>query len=184
MPRIAPLDPADASGRPKELLDALQASLGATPNMARAMARSSVLEGWMGLAQALRRGSIRAADGERIALAVAEHNECGYCLSVHSYLAAELTKLDAAEREAARHFESSDPKAAAILAFAEAVVRDTGGVSDSEFEAARDAGLSDAELSDIVGHVAVNVLTNAFNRAFETEIDFPVVASLHHAAIR
>ena len=61
MPRIAPLDPADASGRPKELLDALQASLGATPNMARAMARSSVLEGWIGLSQALRRGSIGAA---------------------------------------------------------------------------------------------------------------------------
>ncbi len=184
MPRIAPLDPADASGRPKELLDALQASLGATPNMARAMARSSVLEGWMGLSQALRRGSIGAANGERIALAVAEHNECAYCLSVHSYVGAELTRLDERELGAARHFESSDPTAAAILAFARAVVRETGGISDAEVDAARAAGLSDAELSDIVGHVAVNVLTNTFNRAFETEIDFPVVEPRVYAGVR
>jgi alkylhydroperoxidase family enzyme len=54
-------------------------------------------------------------------------------------------------------------------------VRTKGGVSDDHVRAAREAGLGDAELSDIVGHVAVNVLTNYFNRAFEVEIDFPVV---------
>ena len=106
------------------------------------MARSAVLDGWLGLSRALRKGSISAANGERIALGVAEANECSYCLSVHSYLGANVAKLDADELEQARHFQSSDPKAAAILAFAEAVVRTTGGVSDNDIQAARDAGLT------------------------------------------
>lgn len=175
MPRITPVDYASTEGRPKELLDAVNAALGTTPNMTTAMARSAVLDGWLSLSGALGKGSIGAADGERIALGVAEANECSYCLSAHGYIAANLAKLDAGDIDRARRFESTDPRSAAILAFADAVVRTKGGVSDSDIAAARDAGLGDAELSDIVGHVAVNVLTNYFNKAFETDVDFPVV---------
>jgi uncharacterized peroxidase-related enzyme len=182
MPRITPLDPATAQGRPKELLDTVQAALGATPNMTRTMARSAVLDGWLSLNGALRRGSIGAADGERIALAVAEANECSYCLSAHAYLGSNVAKLDADEIKRARRFASSNPKAAALLAFAEAVVRTKGGVDEADIAAARDAGLSDAELGDVVGHVAVNVLTNYFNRAFQVEVDFPVVEPSLQAA--
>ena len=174
-PASLPVDPESAEGRPKELLDAVRASLGAMPNMAATMARSSGLDDWLGLSRALRRGSIAAANGERIALGVAEANECAYCLSVHSYLSANVVGLERDEIERARHFESTDPKAAELLAFAAAVVRTKGGVSDGDIEAAREAGLFDAELSDVVGHVAVNVLTNYFNRAFEVEVDFPRV---------
>jgi hypothetical protein len=39
----------------------------------------------------------------------------------------------------------------------------------------KQAGLSEAEIAEIVAHVAINVLTNYFNIAVETEIDFPVV---------
>jgi alkylhydroperoxidase family enzyme len=55
------------------------------------------------------------------------------------------------------------------------VVQGKGRISEEVIDAARAAGLSDAELGDIVGHVAVNVLTNYFNNAFEVDIDFPVV---------
>jgi len=176
MPRISPLDPAVAEGRPKALLDVVQRTLGATPNMTTTMARSAVLDGWLSLNAALRKGSVSAADGERIALGVAEANECSYCLSAHTYLGAQVAKLDAGELHKARRFESDEPRSAALLAFAEAVVRTKGGVSDADVEAARAAGLGDAELADVVGHVAVNVLTNYFNRAFEVDVDFPVVA--------
>ena len=175
MSRIDPLDYSHAEGRPKELLDAVHSLLGATPKMTTTMARSSVLDGWLGLNRALRKGSISAANGERIALGVAEANECAYCLSVHTYLGASVARLDDDELEQARHFRSADHKAAAILAFAEAVVRTKGGVSDSDIQTAREAGLTDAELGDVVGHVALNVLTNYFNRAFDVEVDFPFV---------
>jgi uncharacterized peroxidase-related enzyme len=175
MPRVTPVDPATAQGRTKELLDVVTASLGATPNMTTTMARSSVLEGWLGLNGALHNGPIRAGDAERIAVAVAEANDCSYCLSAHTYLGTNLARLEVAEIERARSFDSANTMSAAILAFAEAVLRTTGGVSDEDVEAARAAGLTDAELGDIVGHVAVNVLTNLFNRAFAVDVDFPVV---------
>jgi uncharacterized peroxidase-related enzyme len=181
MTRIDPVEYATASGHEKELLDAVKGLLGATPNMTTTMARSTVLDGWLGLNGALRKGSIGAADGERIALAVAEANGCSYCLSAHAYLATNVARLDDEEIHRARHFDSADPKSAAILAFARTVVATRGGVSDSDLAAARDAGLSDAELGDIVGHVAVNVLTNYFNKAFDVDVDFPVVEPHEHA---
>jgi uncharacterized peroxidase-related enzyme len=175
MSRINPVDYTTAGVHARELLDAVESALGATPNMTTSMARSAVLEGWLGLYGALRKGAIGGADGERIALGVAEANECSYCLSAHAYLAANVARLDADEIERARRFDSSDAKSAAILAFASAVVDTKGAVSDSDVRAARAAGLSDAELGDIVGHVAINVLTNYFNKAFEVDVDFPVV---------
>jgi uncharacterized peroxidase-related enzyme len=175
MSRIIPLEPDAAEGRSKELLDAVRSTLGSTPNMTKLMARSAVLDGWLGLNRALRRGSIRAADGERIALAMAEANGCSYCLSAHTHTARNLAKLDEAEIDRARRFRSSDPRSAAILAFAAAVVHNKGAVGDDELEAAREAGLSNAQLEEIVGHIALSTLTNYFNIAFDTDIDFPVV---------
>jgi uncharacterized peroxidase-related enzyme len=173
--RIPYVDPDTATGKQKELLDAVQAKLGTTPNMTKAMAGSTVLEGYLGLAGALARGRIRPAVGERVALAVAESNECAYCLSVHSYVAENVAKVDPNDIDAARRYASSDPKADAALKFAAAVVRTRGDVPSQAFEAARQAGLSDAELAEIVGLVALNVLTNYFNKAFEIDVDFPLV---------
>jgi AhpD family alkylhydroperoxidase len=175
MARIAYIEPSDATGRQKELLDGVQRTLGATPNMVKAMAGSAVLEGYLGLSEALGNGRIRPAVAERIALAVAESNECSYCLSAHSYLAENLARIDQEDISAARAFRSADNKGAAALAFAEALVATRGEVALESIEAARRAGLSDAELAEIVGHVALNVLTNYFNKAFAVDVDFPVV---------
>jgi alkylhydroperoxidase family enzyme len=41
--------------------------------------------------------------------------------------------------------------------------------------AAREAGLSEAAVLEVLAHVALNVLTNYVNIALETEVDFPVV---------
>jgi alkylhydroperoxidase family enzyme len=41
---------------------------------------------------------------------------------------------------------------------------------------ARAAGVSDAEIGEVVGHIALNVLTNYFNVLAGVEIDWPTVA--------
>jgi len=182
MARIHVLDPADADGKAKELLDQVQAKLGTAPNSMKAMAGSAVLEGYLGLSSALASGTIRPAIAERIALAVSESNGCGYCLSAHSYVAEHVLKVDAAEITNARMYRSSDAKAQPALRFAEAVHNGRGAVAAEEFDVARAAGLTDAELAEIVGHVALNVLTNFFNHTFEVDIDFPVVTPSLRAA--
>lgn len=182
MARLEYVDPEQATGRAKELLEAVHRQLGATPNMMRAMAGSAVLEGYLALSGALAGGTIRPAVAERIALAVAESNECSYCLSAHGYLAEHVAGLGGDEIAAARHYASADPSAAAALRFARAVVATGGGISESDLVAARTAGLSDAALAEIVGLVALNVLTNTFNRAFAIDVDFPQVRPHVHAA--
>jgi alkylhydroperoxidase family enzyme len=44
-------------------------------------------------------------------------------------------------------------------------------------EAVKAAGYSEAQIVEIVAHVALNVLTNYVNEAFGTEIDFPAVSA-------
>jgi alkylhydroperoxidase family enzyme len=52
-----------------------------------------------------------------------------------------------------------------------------GAVTDQELAQVRGAGFSDAEIVEIIAHVAINVLTNYFNRTAETDIDFPKVTA-------
>lgn len=46
---------------------------------------------------------------------------------------------------------------------------------EAKLAAAREAGVSDAELLEVVANVALNVFTNYFNIVAGTEIDFPLV---------
>ena len=49
-----------------------------------------------------------------------------------------------------------------------------GGVTQAQLDAARAAGLDDAEIAEVVGNVALNVLTNYFSKAADVDIDFPL----------
>ncbi len=87
MPRLNAVDPARATGKAKDFLDAVKAKLGLTPNMMRTMAGSpAVLEGYLSFGTALGGGSLPPGLREQIALAVAEANRCDYCLSAHTAL--------------------------------------------------------------------------------------------------
>lgn len=172
------IDPATASAPVADLLAAVQRSLGVTPNMTKAMANSpALLKGYLGLSGALAGGTLAAATREQIALAVAQGNGCSYCLSAPSYLAEHVAKLSADDISAARKSDSSDPKTAALLVFASAVNDTRGSVTDDDLQAVRDAGGTNAEIAETIGHVALNVLTNYFNKAADLEIDFPVVTA-------
>ena len=75
----------------------------------------------------------------------------------------------------ARRATADDPKLAAILAFAAAVVERRGRIGADELGLLKQAGVSDGETIEIVAHVALNVLTNYINLVADTDIDFPVV---------
>ncbi|MCA9221710.1 MAG: carboxymuconolactone decarboxylase family protein, partial [Planctomycetales bacterium] len=135
----------------------------------------AALEGYLGLSGALAKGRLPAATRERIALAVAEINGCGYCLSAHTYLAKNLAKLDDAEIAANRNGGSNDPKADAAVRFAGKIATARGHVSDEDVRAVKLAGYDDAQVIEIVQHVALNTWTNYVNEVAKTEIDFPVV---------
>jgi len=127
---------------------------------------------------ALGKGSLDSKTRERIALAVAQINGCDYCLAAHTYLGSNLAKLSDEEIAANRNGTSTDDKAAIAVTFATNIVNFRGQVSAAAVQAVRDAGYSDAEVVEIVAHVALNTLTNYVNEALGTAIDFPAAESI------
>jgi uncharacterized peroxidase-related enzyme len=174
IPTPATITAAPAAAQP--LLEAVKKQLGSAPNLFRITANSpAALEGYLSLNGALAKGALDAATRERIALAVAQVNGCRYCLAAHTYLGKNVAKLTDAEIAANRNGHSSDPKADAAVIFARKVTLDRGAVTDADFGLVRGAGYSDAEIIEIVAHVALNTLTNYINEVFGTEVDFPAV---------
>ncbi len=180
MTRFAiPATIADAPSASQPLLQAVEKQLGMVPNLLRLIANSPAgLEGYLSLSGALAKGSLPAPTRERIALAVAELNGCGYCLAAHSFIGTRMAKLDPAEIAANRRGHSIDPKAGAAVRFAASVVKARGHVSDDEVNAVKAAGYSDAQVVEIVLHVALNTLTNYVNEVAQTAVDFPLVDAL------
>jgi uncharacterized peroxidase-related enzyme len=176
LPTPASIEASPAASQP--LLQAVKKQLGVVPNMFRLVGNSpAALEGYLGLNGALAKGALEATTRERIALAVAEINGCDYCLSAHSYLGKNLAKLSDAEITANRDGGSTDQKAEAAVHFAVKLVNARGHVSDADIKAVKDAGYTDAQVIEIVLHVALNTLTNYVNEMAKTEIDFPVVTA-------
>lgn len=176
----ASIEAAPAQAQP--LLNEVKKALGSAPNLFRLVANSpAALEGLLGLRAALGKGGIDAATGERIALAVANINGCTYCNSAHTYLGKNIAKLDDAEIAANRAGGSTDPKADAAVKFAAKIARERGAVSEDDLRQVKLAGYTDAQLVEIVAHVALNVFTNYVNETFKTDVDFPVVAATRAA---
>lgn len=176
IPVPATIEAAPAASRP--LLEAVKKQLGVAPNLFRLVAASpAALEGYVSMMGALGKGALPAATRERIALAVAEINGCDYCLSAHAYLGRNVARLDDAEMTANRSGTSNDAKAAAAVRFAAQVARERGHVGDEALNAVRAAGYDDAQIIEIVQHVALNTWTNYVNSVAGTEIDFPRVTS-------
>ena len=177
---IPTLEQSPAASRP--LLEAVNKQLGVVPNLFRLVGTSApALEGYLGLSRALGKSSIGPATGERIAVAIAEVNQCGYCLSAHTYLGRNLAKLDDAEIEANRRGGSGNAKADAAVRFAVQVARERGHVGDADVQAVKAAGFGEAEIIEIVLHVALNTWTNYINEVARTTIDFPVAQALQAA---
>lgn len=174
MTRINVINADQANGKAKELLDAVQAKLGITPNMMKTMAQSpAVLEAYLSFGGALD-STLNDKLREQIAVLTAEENGCGYCASAHTAIG-EMVGLSDETILAAREAIADDAKIDAALKFAKTVVEKRGKVSDEDVVRVKNAGFDDGAVAEIVANVALNIFTNYFNEVAKTEIDFPNV---------
>jgi len=188
MNRIQQTDPDRATGKTKQLFDAMDARLGRVPNLVRVVGNSpAALEAYLNFSGALTKGVLSAPLREQIALAVGEINGCGYCLSAHSSAGA-VAGLSQGEAAAARFATGNDEKSEAVLDLVWAIMVEKGQIDDSDVEAARKAGLSDEEIVEVVANIALTIFTNHVNQVARTVIDYPEVvprvisdAELHNA---
>ena len=158
------------SGQPS-----LQPELPPDCNFLHLLANSpAAFKAYAAWASALAQGQLTLRQRELLALTVAEINGAKYCLSAHYALARKLG-LDEAEMRAARHAASADRETHAMLRFAQAVAIQRGEISDGDFLSLRQAGFTDALVTEIVSNIALNIFTNYFNSVARTEVDFPLL---------
>jgi uncharacterized peroxidase-related enzyme len=175
MPRLKSLDKSQAAPKAQEIMANLE-SQKILLNIFRGMANSpAVLDGYLKFNGALKEGKLDGKTREAIALAVGQANKCGYCLAAHTALGKKAGMDDAAIHDA-RLGKAGDRKTSAAIVLARKLVATQGHVADSDIAAARTGGLDDGDIAEVVANVAVNVLTNYFNNANQTEVDFPKVA--------
>ena len=175
MNRIAHLDPQTTIGSAKALFEGVQKKLGVVPNLFRVLGTApAALQGYLSFNTALADGSLSPKVRELIALAVAETNQCAYCLSAHTFIGGKLglTQQDLAD---ARQANAADPRTDAILKLARNIVVQRGELGATGLEQARHAGLTDGEIVETVAHVALNIFSNYVNHIAGTVVDFPEV---------
>jgi uncharacterized peroxidase-related enzyme len=171
--RIEPVVSDRASPEQREALASLKKAFGKVPALYATFAHSpGVLTALLQLQGAIGKGSLKARERHLIDLHVSQLNGCGYCLSAHATLA----RMDGIEDvEALRAGEVTAPRERALVDLARRLVRTGGPQAGAEIAAAREAGLTDAEIVEAVTAVGVRSLFNALAIAAGTPIDWPKV---------
>lgn len=173
MPRITQVSDTAASPEAAALFTAIKGKIGMVPNLYRVAGNQpKVLAAMLGLNEMLAGGAFDARTREAIALAVAGANACDYCASAHAAISAGL-KVSPEKIDAHLAGRSDDPRTAAILALATSIVASKGMVADADLAAAKDTGLSEADIVETVANVVANIFTNYLNHIAGTDIDFP-----------
>lgn len=168
MTRITALSLDQAPAGSRTALEGIQKGLGFIPNALRTLAHSpAALNGYLGLAQALGKSSLSAAEREVVALATSQINGCDYCLAAHSFFATKAGLSDEAISQARKGTLS------AVATLAQQITERRGQLSDAQVAAAREAGLTDSKIVEVIAQVTLLTLTNYLNNVATTDIDFP-----------
>ena len=173
MAYIQPLERNQVDAATGATLDAVKTKLGVLPNMFRTFAHSPVaLNAYMQLSGLAAGGKLNARQREQIALAVGESNDCGYCVAAHTVLG-QGAGLTAAQVELARGAQAENPRDAAVLKLAEAIVMHRGHVPTATLDAFKAAGFNDGDILEVLVSVVLNIFTNYTNHIADTDLDFP-----------
>lgn len=157
------------------LYHAITKQFGKVPNFIKVFANSpTALKAFLGLYTIANEGSLDTQTKNRIALALAQHNECQYCVSAHTTFGS-IAGLTGAEMEANREGSSQDAKGEVAVKFAKALAEHKGKVTAAELSSIRKAGFSESDIVEIITHVGMNIMVNIIGRASRVAIDFPKV---------
>jgi alkylhydroperoxidase family enzyme len=135
--------------------------LGGAPAVLRAYAR---------LRSELRNGSLTYATQQRIALAVAEHQDSEYALATLQRTARDAG-LGLDEIALAREFDSRDDKESMLLRYVKSLVETDGSPPRHVLEETREAGWEDEQILEAIAHVALATFGNLVTRAGDVPLD-------------
>ena len=167
-----------ATGATAEVYAQIRKAAGRVPNTFAAIGAHgpAALKAILQAEAVLGSGGLSKKDQETIKLLVSEAAGCDYCVAAHSMLG----KMAGLKPEALQQIRADQPtgdaKRDALTHFVRTLVETRGTLAQSEFDAIKAAGYTDAQLVDISLTIALVVFTNTFNRFNDTKLDFPAVA--------
>ena len=164
-------------------LQAVEKQLGVVPNLFRVVANSpAALKGYLAMSGALGKGALPVADS-RTHRAGGGGTQRLRLLPVGSQLPGQATwRSWTTPRSLPTARRIARPEGRCRRALRGRRGAPARARQDSDLQAVRSAGYSDAQILDILLHVALNTFTNYVNEVAQTEIDFPVVEPLRLAA--
>lgn len=176
MPRLNAITPAQATGHTAEVYSAIKKSLGKVPNLYQGIGvNSNVLQTVLSIGPSLK--LLNGTEQETIALAVAQLNNCDYCLAAHTLLGG-MNGLKKEETIRIRQGKSEDSKRQVLVQLVIEIVREKGHVSDNTLNEFRSVGYTDAHVPEVLLSVVQNIYTNYFNHINRTEVDFPAAEKI------
>ena len=172
MLRLSAIQPETATGKAKQLLDAVQAKLKITPNMTRVMANSpAVLETYLSFSGALAAELCLPNCARRSRWRW--ESKCVPVLRLRAHCDRQNDRAVGLRDRGGSRCQVWLIENAAALKFALRNRQQKRLTTDTDLQAVRAAGFTDGEIAEIIAHVALNIFTNYFNNAAEVEVDFP-----------
>jgi alkylhydroperoxidase family enzyme len=143
------------------------------PGLLSVLAHSpAALAGYLGLHHGLAQGRLTEVERCLVGLMVAQRSGSAYWLSVQSRQA-EKAGLTKDRIQAAREGCAGCDRQTALLFLAGRLVINRGELAEADLAAVRQAGLSDAEVTEVILHVGLNLTSAAIGHAAALELDFP-----------
>lgn len=165
MSRLPLLTAENAPDAAKSRLESAHSSNGFLPNLLRLLANSPVaLETYQTVSTINARSGLTLAQREAVQITAAATHGCGFCVAGHTAVAYNKAGLTDSVVDALRSGTPvPDAPLNAVAEFTRAVIRSRGDVEDTELQAFRGAGFSDANALEVVLGVSLATLCNFAN---------------------
>lgn len=178
MMRLELIEPEQATGEARDLLQGVERQLGEVPNVFKVMAHSPpVLKAYLTMSRSLTEAGLDPALREKVAVAVAGINQCDYCASAHTDVG-KRRGVTQPELDLNLQARSSEPQTEAVFDLVRAILNQKGDLTDAEFDTLREAGFSDRQLVELIIYIGFSATANYLNKIAGTEIDFPLVRTV------
>lgn len=171
---LAPVTVEQADPNVEEILVSAQKSLGFIPNMYANMANSyGLLDSYVKGYELFRNETdFTPAEQEVVFLTISHENGCDYCVSAHSFIADNMSKVPASVTDAIRSAEPiPDTKLAALSEFTRTLLQKRGFPNNADVEPFLAAGFQQHHILEIILAISVKTISNYANHIFHTELD-------------
>jgi uncharacterized peroxidase-related enzyme len=154
----------------------IEGAFGRVPNLFRTYAHHPPLlaANWNKVKTVMMEGTLSRKLKETIAVLVSRDNSCSYCVAAHigALRAIGVTQEELAAIEEDLDKADFSAREKALINFARKANLEPLRIPDQEFAALRDTGVSDAEIVEALGVMALFTAFNKFLDSLEVEIDF------------